>query len=113
MNKCILCEVVELDWKVAVACDECNEFVESLKKNKTKRRSKLEIIKSVVENQQATKIRMVLGTGKSRTILLDYQTANLLLKVLNEAPPENLAKLQQLPWDRLCNLAWSLAKRSA
>lgn len=74
-----------------------------------KRRSKFTIIEDVVTNQQCTKISMLVGT-KRRTILLDYQTASLLLKLFNNAPVENKTKLEALGWDRLCNMAWTLTK---
>lgn len=69
-------------------------------------RTKLEIIKSVVENHQYEKIKMHVG-NKSKTVILDAVTANRLFKMLNDAPPENLTKLQALAWDRLCNMAWA------
>jgi peptidyl-tRNA hydrolase len=71
------------------------------------KRSKLDIIKSVVSDHQYTKISMLLGTTRKK-VILDVQTANLLLKLFQNAPQENISKLEALPWDRLCNLAWGV-----
>lgn len=69
------------------------------------RRTKLDIIKSVVNDHQYTKIKMLLGT-KRTTVILDAITANQLLKLFNTIPPENIEKLQALPWHRLLNMVW-------
>lgn len=71
-----------------------------------KKLKKLQIIEKVVTEHQAVKISMLLGTTRKK-IWLDAQTANLLLKLFKAAPSENKEKLEALPWDRLCNLAWS------
>lgn len=71
------------------------------------KRSKLEIIKNVVNENQYTKISMLLGTTRKK-VILDIQTANLLLKLFQSAPQENISKLEALTWDRLCNLAWGV-----
>jgi hypothetical protein len=72
-------------------------------------KSKLDIINDVINNQQYTKISMLLGT-KRKTVILDFQTANLLKKLFDTSPTENIGKLQKLGWDRLCNMAWSMIK---
>ena len=77
-----------------------------------KKRNKFSIIEDVVKNQQCTKISMLVGT-KRRTVLLDYQTANLLLNLFNNAPLENRTKLEALGWDRLCNMAWATQGKNA
>jgi hypothetical protein len=71
-----------------------------------KRRTKLEIIKQVVEEKQYTKIRMHVG-NKPKTVVLDYVTADKMLKLFNNAPLANIDKINALAWDRLVNMAWS------
>lgn len=73
------------------------------------KRSKYAIIETVVKEHQYTKISILMGT-KRKSIILDVQTANLLYKLFNEAPPENKTKLEALQWHRLCNMAWSLVE---
>ncbi len=75
-----------------------------------KRLSKLEIIKRCVNDHQAEKISIHLGAGKVKKIWLDVQTANGLLQLFNNAAQYNISKLELLPWDRLCNLLWSITK---
>lgn len=70
------------------------------------RRTKLEIVKQVVEEQQCTKIKMLVGT-KARTVLLDMTTASKILKLFTNAPLANIEKINALSWDRLCNMAWA------
>jgi len=80
---------------------------------KTRKKStKLDIIKRVVEEKQYTKIKMFVGT-KSKTVILDFTTANQLLRLFTNAPQENIDKINQLPWDRLCSMAWSPLNRTA
>ena len=70
-----------------------------------KRRSKLEIIREVIEDQQCVKIKMLIGR-KSRTVLLDMQTANRILKVFTSNPLGDVEKINLLSWDRLVGMAW-------
>ena len=70
--------------------------------------SKLQIIEKCVREQQYTKVSMLIGT-KRRKIILDVTTANLLLKMFQSAPINNISKLEALTWDRLVNLAWNRA----
>ena len=71
-----------------------------------KRRTKLEIVKQVVEEKQYTKIRMHVG-HKAKTVILDYTTAQKILKLFTNAPLANIEKINALAWDRLVNMAWS------
>jgi hypothetical protein len=70
------------------------------------RKTKLDIIKQVVEEQQYTKIKMLVGT-KARMVILDLQTASKILKLFTNAPLANMEKINKLPWDRLVNMAYS------
>ncbi len=70
------------------------------------RRTKLEIVKQVVEEQQYTKIKMLIGT-KAKLVILDMTTASKILKLFTNAPLANIEKINALSWDRLCNMAWS------
>ena len=71
-----------------------------------KRRTKLEIIKQVVEDQQYTKIKMLVG-ATAKMVILDYTTANHILRLFTNAPLANMEKINKLPWDRLVNMAYS------
>lgn len=71
-----------------------------------RRRTKLEIVRQVVEERQYTKIKMLVG-GKARSVILDMTTANKILMLFTNAPLANIEKINALPWDRLCNMAWS------
>jgi hypothetical protein len=70
------------------------------------RRTKLEIIKQVVEDQQYTKIKMLVGT-KARMVILDICTASKILKLFTNSPLANIEKINKLSWDRLVNMAYS------
>ena len=70
------------------------------------RRTKLEIIKQVVEEQQYTKIKMLVGT-KAKIVILDLTTASKILKLFTNSPLANMEKINKLAWDRLVNMAYS------
>ena len=74
------------------------------------RRTKLDIIKQVVEEQQYTKIKMLVGT-KAKMVVLDMVTAGKMLKLFMNAPLANMEKINRLPWDRLVNMAYSPLNR--
>lgn len=70
------------------------------------RRTKLDIIKEVVEQQQYTKIKMLVGT-KPKMVILDLFTASKILKLFTNAPLANIEKINALSWDRLVRMAFS------
>ncbi len=69
------------------------------------RKTKLDIIKQVVEEQQYTKIKMLVGT-KARMVILDLQTASKILKLFTNSPLADLEKVNKLSWDRLVSMAF-------
>ena len=55
-------------------------------------------------------IRQILESSQSQTVdgmLVDIQTANVLVQVFDALSPENQAKVDQVPLDRLVEWAWS------
>jgi hypothetical protein len=71
-----------------------------------KRRTKLEIVRQVVEEKQYIKIKMLVGT-KARSVILDYTTASRILNLFTKSPLANLDKINALSWDRLVSMAYS------
>jgi hypothetical protein len=74
--------------------------------HKKKRPGKYDIITRVINECQAIKIQYVIGAGKRRKIWLDLQTAHSIKRLIDAAPPENKTKIENMPWDRLCSIAW-------
>jgi hypothetical protein len=71
-------------------------------------RNKYEIVSQVVNEQQYTKIKMNVGGGKVRSVILDGVTATQIKNLFDKAPDDKRAQLMLLPWDRLLGLVWRL-----
>jgi hypothetical protein len=69
------------------------------------RRTKLEIIKRVVEEKQYTKIKMLVGTT-AKMVILDYTTASRILNLFTKSPLADIEKINKLAWDRLVSMAF-------